>query len=886
MVDFQKIEKKWQEKWDKAKLFKVVEDAKKKKFYCLEMFPYPSGYLHMGHVRNYSIGDAFARYKRMQGFNVLYPMGYDALGLPAENAAIKKKVDPKKWTYENIEGIKAQQKLMGWSYDWDREIATCDPEYYKWNQWMFLKFYEKGLAYRKKSAINWCNDCGTVLANEQVEEGKCWRCKNDVVLKELEQWFLKITDYADELLNDLEKLTEWPERVKVMQKNWIGRSEGVEIQFKEAESGKLLPAYTTRCDTIFSVTFVVIAPEHPLVQKFTKGTKYEKEVKEVLKVISKQSQLERTTGKEKIGCFLGKYAVNPVNGEKVPIYMANFALMYGSGIVMADAHDERDFEFAQKYDIPLKFVISKYGKTLDASKAKEAFTDDGVLFDSGDFSGMKNREALPKMADWLVKKKWGKKQINFRLRDWLISRQRYWGTPIPFIYCKDCGTVPVPEKDLPVILPENAKFTGKGNPLDSVEEFVNVDCPKCAKKARRETDTMDTFYDSSWYFLRYCSPKENKLPFSKKAAEYWMDVDQYIGGIEHAILHLLYSRFFTKALRDLGYIKGVDEPFKRLLCQGMVLKDGAKMSKSLGNVVDPMNIINTYGADSLRVFILFLATPEKELDWSDQGVVAANKFLLRVVSLFSEKPKFRATSNSKDKQIISKMHKTIKLVTEHMESFRFNMAIGSLMQYVSAIQKYKQEDVNGDVLHEVYVSLLKMLAPFAPHLAEELWSNKHEDFISVAAWPKFDESKIDEKAEFIEDSVDNLLSDVEEIKKLAKIKKLKSLKIIVSPSWKYEFVSKFKKLYAKEKNVGVLIKFLANKENGKQVAKLVPVFVKNPSKVPLVVLSQKEEMEIFNDKKKFIESVLGCKVIVESAENSSEGKAKNALPSKPALVVT
>src|SRR3989338_7447499 len=557
MADFNEIARKWQKKWEEKQIFKVKEDKTKRKFYCLEMYPYPSERLHMGHLRNYSIGDALARYKRMQGFNVLYPMGYDAFGLPAENAAIKHGIDPEQWTFANMNTIRQQQKSMGFSYDWDREIASLYENYYKWNQWIFLKFYEKGLAYKKKAAVNWCPSCNTVLANEQVIGGKCWRCQNDVTETFLEQWFFKITDYAEELLNDIEKLEHWPERVKTMQKNWIGKSYGVEIFFKLKNENKILPTFTTRPDTIHSVTFIVVAPEHPLVLELVKNTKHEKEALETIKKIKQQTREERTTagGKNKIGCFLGKYSINPSNNEEIPIYLANFVLMdYGTGIVMADAHDQRDFEFAKKYNIPLKFVISENGKYVDAVKAQQAFTENGILFDSGQFSGMKNMDAIEPISKWMEENNHGKRTVNFKLRDWLISRQRYWGTPIPIIYCNKCGIAPVPYNELPVRLPkpEKCKFTGQGNPLETCKEFIETKCPKCNEKAKRETDTMDTFVDSSWYFLRYCSPKYGESPFDKEKAEYWMPVDQYIGGIEHAILHLLYARFFTKALRDLG----------------------------------------------------------------------------------------------------------------------------------------------------------------------------------------------------------------------------------------------------------------------------------------------------------------------------------------------
>ncbi|MBW2991967.1 leucine--tRNA ligase [Candidatus Woesearchaeota archaeon] len=646
MPDFKKIQEKWQKKWEESAIFKSKPDPKSQKYYVLEMFPYPSGYLHMGHVRNYSIGDAFARYKRMQGYNVLYPMGYDAFGLPAENAAIKEKADPKKWTDKNIEGIKTQQKQMGLSYDWDREIATCRSDYYKWNQWIFLKFLEKGLAYKKKSYVNWCPNCNTVLANEQVHDGKCWRCSSEVDHKNLDQWFFKITDYAEELLNDLKKLEHWPERVKIMQEHWIGRSEGVTLKFDviDEKNKKVdeIETYTTRVDTVYGITYLVLAAEHPKVIEWTKNTKYEKEVKDFIEKVKKQSIIERTAeGKEKNGVFLGLYFTNPFTGDKCPLWVADYALYdYGTGAVMAvPTHDQRDFEFAKKYNLPLKLVINPHDYDIDLNKMTRAFVEDGVMVNSGEFNGMSNYDAMEAIAKLAEQKGWGKRTTNYKLKDWLISRQRYWGTPIPVIYCDKCGIVPVPEDQLPVTLPKDVKFTGAGNPLETSEEFKNTKCPKCKAKAKRETDTMDTFVDSSWYFLRYCSPESNEV-FDKEEVKYWMPVDQYIGGIEHACMHLIYARFFTKALRDLKLLN-FDEPFIRLLCQGMVIKDGAKMSKSIGNVVDPGEIINKYGSDTARLFILFTSLPEKELEWSDQGVAGSFRFINRVYSLVEEKPKNR-----------------------------------------------------------------------------------------------------------------------------------------------------------------------------------------------------------------------------------------------------
>jgi leucyl-tRNA synthetase len=891
MADFNKIAKKWQKIWEEKEIFKVKQDSKKKKFYVLEMFPYPSGYLHMGHVRNYSIGDAFARYKRMQGFNVLYPMGYDAFGLPAENAAIKKKADPAEWTDKNIEGIKAQQKLLGLSYDWNREIATCHKEYYRWNQWIFLKFLEKGLAYKKKSFVNWCPKCNTVLANEQVEDGKCWRCKSEVDQKELEQWFFKITDYAKELLKDIDKLEHWPDRVKTMQKNWIGKSEGTNIHFKLENSDQILETFTTRCDTIYSVTFIVIAPESPLVLELSKGTDQEEEVKKVLREISKQTIIERTTpeGKDKIGAFLGKYAINPVNGEKVPIYVANFALMYGTGIVMADAHDQRDFEFARKYKIPLKFVISDDGSEINPEKATRAFTSDGIIYNSGDFSGMNNRDALPDMMDWIEKKGYGKKTTNYKLRDWLISRQRYWGTPIPVVYCDKCGLVPLSENDLPVVLPKDVKFTGKGNPLETSESFKKCKCPKCNGDARRETDTMDTFVDSSWYFLRYCSPKENKLPFDKKLAEYWMPVDQYIGGIEHAILHLLYARFFTKALRDLNLIK-FDEPFTRLLTQGMVIKDGAKMSKSLGNVVDPKGIIDNFGPDTARLFMLFTAMPEKELEWSDQGVNGSFRFINRAYALVEKQPKFNDEITNKDKHMISKLNKTIKKVTEFIEEFKLSLAIGAIMELVNDVYKYKEKEVNKKIYSECIDNISLLLAPFIPHTAEEMWElSGKKSMISVEKWPSFDESKIDSKAEAGETTISQTIKDIKRVLELIKVDHPKNIKIIISPKWKYDLFTLLKQEIQKTRDIKSLMQLCMGektlKQYGKDISKIVPSVIKDPSKLPEVMLSQEQEFDNINNSIEDIKEEFKCEITVELADQSKEQKANNASPAKPAILI-
>ncbi|PIN86451.1 leucine--tRNA ligase [Candidatus Woesearchaeota archaeon CG10_big_fil_rev_8_21_14_0_10_44_13] len=884
MPDYSKIASKWQKAWEKARIFKVDDNSKKPKFYCLEMYPYPSGKLHMGHVRNYVIGDSYARFKRMNGFNVLYPMGYDALGMPAENAAIKGKTHPKDWTYKCIEMMKEQQKQLGLSYDWSREIATCDPDYYMWNQWMFIKFWEKGLVYRKKSPINWCNKCGTVLANEQVIDRKCWRCSTEVEIKDLEQWFLKITDYADELLNDIEKLTFWPERVKLMQKNWIGRSEGVEIFFRLADTNEVLPAFTTRCDTIHSVTFLVMAPEHPKALELVKGTKYEADVKKFINRIVIEEKFTRTAeDKEKEGIFIGKYAINPANGEKIPIYLANFVLMYGTGIVMADAHDQRDFEFAKKYNIPLKFVISEDGGPIDANKASRALLSDGILFNSGEFSGMHNREALPLMADWFEKKRLGRKTVEFKLRDWLISRQRYWGTPIPFIYCKKCGLIPVPEKDLPVELPYNVKFTGEGNPLDKNDDFVNVKCHKCKGDAVRETDTMDTFVDSSWYFFRFCDPKNKKLPFGNPA-EYWMPVDQYIGGIEHAILHLLYSRFFTKVLGDLK-LTDIDEPFTKLLCQGMVTLGGEAMSKSKGNVVDPGEIMGKFGPDTARLFILFAASPEKELEWSATGVEGSFKFINRLYSLFE---KYKSENKIKDKILMSKLNRTIKKVTVSIENFRQNAALVSLMELVNYMHKHRG-NFSSEAWKEALKDICILFSPFIPHTCEECWEMMgHKPFASVQKWPVHDPKKVDDEAEAAEDLVENTISDIKMILGLVKINKAEKITLFVSEKWRYDYMKKLKAELQNTKNAGEIMKILMAtdlKKHGQEVSKLTPKLVSDMSKIPDIILSQDEEFKTLKDYKNRIAEEFKADIEVIRAEDAKDPKAKSAMPGKVAILV-
>jgi leucyl-tRNA synthetase len=809
-VNFNAIDKKWQSKWERAKIFRVKEDKKKKKYYVLEMFPYPSAYgLHMGHVRNYAVGDCLARFRRMQGFNLLYPMGYDAFGLPAENAAIKHKIHPKKFTEKAIASIIKNQKALGLSYDWTRMIATCYPEYYKWNQWFFLKFLEKDLAYRKMAPVNWCPKCGTVLANEQVEDGKCWRCSSEVEIKQLEQWFLRITQYADELLEDLKKLSGWPEKIRIMQENWIGKSEGTMVNFRLKDSNEIIPIFTTRPDTLFGVTFMVFAPEHPKVMELVKGTEYEQKVKDFVKKVVIQEKFTRAAeDKEKEGMFIGKYAVNPVNGEKIPIYIANFVLLeYGTGFIMAvPAHDQRDFEFAKKYGIQIKVVIKPMNAELRAEQMEAAYIEDGVLTNSGEFDGMGNKVAIHAITEWLEKKNLGKKTVEYKLRDWLISRQRYWGTPIPVVYCEKCGIVPVREKDLPVRLPTDVKFTGRGNPLATSKKFMSVKCPKCKGKARRETDTMDTFVDSSWYFLRYCSPNLETKPFDDKKVSYWLPVDQYIGGAEHAVMHLLYARFFTKVLRDLGLVN-FGEPFTKLFNQGVLTKDGTKMSKSVGNIVTQEEISKKYGIDTARLFLLFVASPDKEMEWSDKGVVGCCRFVNKVYNLIANsKIKFKKDKelSAKDKFVLAKTHETIASVTKNIENFELNTAVTSIMSLVNIVEDYAASGANKKVFEEAVEKLIIILSPFAPHLSEEIWSKLgNKNFISLEKWPIAEEKQIDKKIIELDNLFRKNVDDIAHVVKLAGKKENAYLYFVTDKELDYfkEYIEILKKKFEFKKLV-------------------------------------------------------------------------------------
>ncbi len=735
---FMEIERKWQEIWKSARLANATDFDAKPKYYVLSMFPYPSGALHCGHASNYSIGDAIARLKLMEGYNVMQPMGYDAFGMPAENFAIQHNSHPRFTTEDNIAIMRRQFNSLGFGFDWEREVSTCRPQYYHWGQYIFKKLYEKGLVYRKKSFQNWCDDCQTVLANEQVEDGRCWRCGHEVTQKDLEQWYFRITDYAEELL-DFSGVIDWPERVVTMQKNWIGKSIGTEIHFQLPESQEIIPVFTTRPDTIFGVTFMALPPEHPLVIRWLEDEPQDSPLRAFCHKVINEDKISRSSAETtKEGIFSGHYCINPVNGDRVQIWITNYVLMdYGTGAVMAvPAHDQRDFDFAKKYEIPMKLVIQNPAQDLVLEELTAAYTEPGIMVNSAKFDGMASTDAKEAISLWIEESGLGKRTVTYRLRDWGISRQRYWGNPIPVIHCTDCGIVLVPDEDLPVLLPEQVQVgRTTSNPLLSVPEWVNTECPKCGKAARRETDTMDTFVDSSWYFARYADPKNEELPFDPEKAAYWLPVDQYIGGIEHACMHLLYARFFHKFMRDLGWVKS-DEPFLRLLTQGMVLKDGAKMSKSKGNMVDPQYIIDRFGADTLRTFMLFSSPPEKDVEWSDDGVMGAFRFLNRVWRLIEtnlEVLKRGMTLSAELEEISPEMkpllyssHQTVKKwLDDNLHRMQFNTAIAAIMEHLNHCVAVKNPQSLGDADLAVYAEacgiIPQMLYPFAPHIAEELW---------------------------------------------------------------------------------------------------------------------------------------------------------------------
>ena len=926
----EKIEEKWQREWAEKGIFNANEEDGRKKFYCLEMYPYPSASLHMGHLRNYSIGDCLARYQRMRGTNVIYPMGYDAFGLPAENAAILHGVEPEKWTRDNIQAIKGQQQRMGLSYDWSRQIQSCDEKYYKWNQWIFLKFLEDGLVVRKKAFVNWCPGCETVLANEQVVNNRCWRCSSDIAAQEREQWFFNIRRYGDELLEDLEKL-DWPPRVKTMQANWIGRSEGTLIRFNVRDTDEEIPIFTTRPDTLFGVTFMVYAPEHPRIRQWIEGTEYEEEFNRFLKSVLKEDKFKRLdVTKEKKGMFIGKYAINPLNGREVPIYVGNFVIYeYGAGAVMAvPAHDQRDFEFAKVHEIPIVVVISPSDYRLDPDRMVRAFEGDGELINSGEFTGFKSTEAKGYISEKLKEMGRGGPTVDYRLRDWLISRQRYWGTPIPVVYCARCGIRAAPYEDLPVKLPRGVKFTGEGNPMLSSTEFINTSCPECGGPAERETDTMDTFVDSSWYFLRYCSPGDDMLPFNRDDVNYWLPVDQYIGGIEHAIMHLLYARFFTKALRDLGLLD-FDEPFSKLLTQGMVTKEApycpqcniflhfrevpenvcpecggkmelrsTKMSKSLGNTISPDEMIDRYGADSARFFILFGSNPERDLEWTEEGIDSVFRFLAKTYRLLMGSPSGTTEStghesskmNACDELLEFKMNAAIRNVTTGFETLMIRDAINSLMSFINDLSGYGEGEVNTELFGRAREAAMLMLAPITPHLAEEINENIGEgEFVSIRKWPLCDEKILSGENEVKWKILENLIQDIKGILQIISNPEPDRIKLIISAPWKYRFVRIFKEEFGKTREYGTIMKALMTspelRPRGKEVNRMLGNFLKKPSMAPDIVLSNEDESNFFRDVKEILCRKFKAEITICDEESSGEKKAGQALPGKPAIVV-
>ncbi|MFX1398213.1 MAG: leucine--tRNA ligase [Promethearchaeota archaeon] len=926
MVEYnpKKIEEKWQSKWEKDKIFKVRKNKNKKKYYVLEMYPYPSGKLHIGHLRNYTIGDCVARYKRMKGYNVLYPMGYDSFGMPAENAAIDHGANPEKWTDRNIETMKGQQRRIGLSYDWSRMVYSHDPRYYKYDQWFFLKMYEKGLAYKQESYVNWCPKCATVLANEQAQGGKCWRCNSSVDQKFLTQWFLKIRNYAEELLEGLNSV-DWPEKVKVMQKNWIGRSEGSIIKFPIVGEDKSIDIFTTRPDTVYGVTFMVFAPEHPWIREWVEGTEYQADYERLYEEVMHQNKFERTDIEiEKKGLFIGKYAINPLTNEEVPIYIGNFVIYeYGAGAVMAvPGHDQRDFEFAKEYNIPIKVVIQPPDYELNPEKMTRAYEADGILANSDEFNGMDNRSAINAITEKLNEKGMGEATINYKLRDWGISRQRYWGCPIPIIYCDHCGAVPVPYEDLPVKLPKDVAFTGSGNPLETSKAFLEVNCPECGTKARRETDTMDTFVDSSWYFFAFCDPRSKDVPFRKDYVDYWGNVDQYIGGIEHAVLHLIYARFWTKVGRDLG-LHSHDEPFQRLLTQGMINKahpycpecdrfamkaeagdsnckicdtkyilKSVKMSKSYGNTIDPTTIVNEYGADAARFFILFGASPESDLEWSEEGVTFASKFAKKIFTLLVDAPmKVREEKSIRDLLISYHLSKTIKEVSENLEKIAIRNAVNYIVQFTSDLSKYKKEGIFIEVFEKCSEQLIKLLHPIVPHLTEEIWEFMGKDgYLSLQPWPSHDEKILTEENAQKWNLLNSLVDDINHIKVLLKKEQIEAITVIIADEWKYSLYDKLMGLIDKTKNQGDIMKSLMKQEElkpyGKFISQIVGRILKNVGKYSRSCLSQNEELSFYDQIKFIIETKFGCQVNTKLEKNAGDvKKAIQAFPCKPSIII-
>jgi len=871
--DLSGVELKWQRRWSESEVFNVDLDSKREKCYVLEMFPYPSGAgLHMGHAFNYTIGDIYARFKRMHGFNVLYPMGYDSFGLPAENAAIKAGTHPKEYTDSAIANFKLQQRALGLSYDWSRVVSTCKPDYYRWNQYFFLKFFESGLVYRKAASVNWCPDCATVLANEQVHDGRCWRHNDmDVEQRNLEQWFIKTTKYAQELLDGVDDL-EWPERIKLMQKNWIGRSEGVTLKFDVVdESGVVvdeIETFTTRVDTVYGITYLVLAAEHPKVLEYVKGTELEAGVKEFVERVQGQSVIERTAeGKEKNGMFLGRYFINPFTGEKCPLWVADYALFeYGTGAVMAvPTHDNRDFEFAKKYGLPMQVVISPEGETLNPDTLVAAYADDSVMVNSGSFNGLNNQDAKKAIADLAEAEGWGQRTVNFKLRDWLVSRQRYWGTPIPVVHCQSCGVVPVSIADLPVLLPDEVRF-GEGNPLETNTDFVNTSCPKCGGSARRETDTMDTFFDSSWYYLRYCDSQNSDAPFASEKTDYWMPVDQYIGGAEHATMHLIYARFFTKALRDMGYLD-FDEPFTRLFNQGMIHgEDGFVMSKSRGNIIDPKTIFEKYGIDATRFFLVSLAAPNKDMIWSSDAIEGSKRFINKIIRYFET-----VETGSSSPRVESKLNAVIHDVTEDISGFKYNFALRRIRELFDTLTPVEDR--------LTLESFLKLLHPFCPHITEEFWNRLgNADFLSISSWPSYDEEKIDPRFELEEELTAQVRQDIRQIRDIVK-EEPKEIKIYIAPEWKYTV---YEKAAAGSKNLisDVMADPIVRKA-GKSAAKFAQSLMKRHFLKP--VLPQTDEKKALIDSVKLIKNEFDCGVEIIFAEESKSEKALRAEPGRPGI---
>ena len=874
MVNFNAIEKKWQTKWEEGKAFEAKENKKKKKFYTLEMFPYPSGTgLHVGHAFNFTISDIISRFKRLKGFNVLYPVGYDSFGLPAENAAIKSKKHPKEFTEAAIKNFIKQQKKLGFSYDWSRLISTSDPDYYKWDQWLFLQMYKKGLAYKKNAPVNWCSKCNTVLANEQVHDGKCWRHENTAVeVKNLNQWFLKTTSYADELYEGIKNLKDWPEDVKKLQRNWIGKSNGTEINFEietpahagcTREPNKTVSrVFTTRPDTLFGVTFLVISAQHPNLMDFVTCDQ-EKEVNKLIKKLNSVSA-EDIDKLEKEGVFTGSYAIHPLTGEKIPVYAGNFVLAsYGSGMVMAvPAHDQRDYEFAKKYKIPIKVVISPEQKTLNERDMTSAYQEKGIMVNSEQFNKLNSEKAKEKITQHLEKKKKGKKAVNFRLKDWLISRQRFWGAPIPIIHCENCGEVP--EENLPVKLPENIKLKSGENPLETNKDFINVKCPKCNGDAKRETDTMDTFMNSSWYYLRYADPTNSKQIFDKNKVKYWCPVDFYIGGREHACMHLIYIRFYAKFLRDLKLLN-FDEPAIRQFNQGMVhAEDGRKMSKSYGNVIDPLTMIKEYSADALRLFLVSVANPDKDFSWDTRGLESNHKFIFKIYEKFD---KLKIGKSSKKAE--HKVNNAIKKITAYLEEIKYNLAVIEIKKLFNSLEN--------EISKKDYESTIKLLSPFCPHIAEELWEKiGNKGLISLDKWPKYDEKKINEELDAQDEFIFNTIKDIQNISKFVKTKPRKVI-ISVSEKWKYITIKKIKKEMEEDFEISRIIKKVMDKHHAKEISKLVPQFIKNPKKLPEILLSQEIELNILQKNISKFEEKFNLEIEIKSGD-------PKAMPGKPSIL--